>query len=109
MREQMKDTQQDEELIAAFKFFGAKDENDIINFETLQNALNRDENKENETFGDEDLMMIFNEIAGASSKPITSTNSNEKQMASIHGNSEDAESKQKGISFKDFMLMMMAK
>ena len=35
MREQMKDTQQDEELIAAFKFFGAKDENDTITFETL--------------------------------------------------------------------------
>ena len=36
MKEQHSDAEKDEELIAAFKFFGAKDENDIISFETLQ-------------------------------------------------------------------------
>ena len=71
MNEQMKDTQQDEELIAAFKFFGAENENDFITFDVLRNALNNEDNKENEQFTDEELEIIFNETAGASSKPIT--------------------------------------
>ena len=102
MKEQMKDTQQDEELIAAFKLFGAKDHEDHINFETLQFYLREEEN---ETFSDEDLEMLYSEIAGASNKPMNSSN----DPGSLRQLEEDSAQKNKGISFKDFMLMMMAK
>ena len=109
MNEQMKDTQQDEELIAAFKFFGAENENDSITFETLRNALNNEDNKENEQFTDEELEIIFNETAGASSKPITQGATGNVMQESILKNNDEDENQPKGINFKDFMLMMMAK
>ena len=98
MKEQMKDQQQDEELIAAFKFFGAQDEHDKISFETMKEALKAQEEND---FTDEDLLLIFNEIAGASEKPITG--------GTKENRSQDDGAANQLLSFKDFMLMMMAK
>ena len=56
----------DEELIAAFKVFGAKDENDTISFHRLEQALK--EINSLEEFEAGELRLIFNEIEGASRK-----------------------------------------
>ena len=66
MAEQMQQQEQDEELIAAFKVFGAKSSDDIISFETLEGALK--EMDSYDEFKDEELRLIFNEVAGASQR-----------------------------------------
>ena len=58
----------DEELIAAFKAFGASSVDDKITFEKLKDALA--EQGAHEEFNDEDLQIIFDEIAEASNKPL---------------------------------------
>ena len=58
---------QDEELIAAFKIFGAESIEDEISIDRLKVALEACESNE---FDDEELRIIFDEIAGASKKPM---------------------------------------
>ena len=92
--------EEDEELIAAFKKFGATDVNDVISIETLRDNLM---NLGAEEFNDEDLWLIFDEIAGASKKPLL------RDTKSANSNGFDPANTKHGISFEDFMLMMMAK
>lgn len=98
MSEQMSDKAQDEELIEAFKSFGVNDENQLISKEMLDGYLRAND----EVFKQEDLDLIFDEIAGASKKPI---------IGQSHTDADNAggAAQKEGISFKDFMLMMMAK
>ena len=65
MADQMQGQKQDEELIAAFKYFGADSEKEVITFERLQAVLHKDD----EGFAPGELKIIFDEIAGASRKP----------------------------------------
>ena len=102
MADQMSAQEQDEELIAAFKIFGASGPDDIISLEGLSNALeNMEANKE---FEEGELKIIYDEIAGASRKPMLL---NEGQVRPI--GYDDPVDQREGISFTDFMLMMMAK
>ena len=55
----------DEELIAAFKMFGADDVESSVTVEKLRGVLAEN----GEVFTETELNMIFEEIAGASEKP----------------------------------------
>ena len=91
MAEQMQSTPQDEELIAAFKLFGANSSEDVISFEKLKDTLSGMGSLEE--FKDDELQLIFGEVAGAS-----------QRTSGDNGSGESV-----GISLTDFMLMMMAK
>ena len=93
MAEQMQQQEQDEELIAAFKLFGAKSAEDVISYETLEESLR--ELQTLDEFKDDELRIIFDEIAGASQRTTA------EDDESLNGSP--------GISLTDFMLMMMAK
>ena len=101
MADQMMAQEQDEELIAAFKLFGADDINGQITLENLEAAIKQYEGEE---FTQEELTIIFDEIAGASKKPQMRNPRLKNQHSSL-----DDEILPRGISFTDFMLMMMAK
>ena len=79
MFEEMKEQMHDEELIEAFKFFGAKNDRDGITKKMLGDKLKELDEKITE----DELDLLFEE-----------TCMNEKQEQ---------------ITFEDFMLMMMAK
>ena len=66
MADQMMAQEQDEELVAAFKLFGAPDINGQISLQSLEDAIKQYEGEE---FTQEELAIIFDEIAGASKKP----------------------------------------
>ena len=93
MAEQMQQQEQDEELIAAFKLFGAKSAEDVISYDTLEESLR--ELATLDEFKDDELRIIFDEIAGASQRTTA------EDDESLNGSP--------GISLTDFMLMMMAK
>ena len=66
MSDHMLQQEPDEELIAAFKFFGVEDVDDQISIEKLSEVLAAN----GDNFTDTELKMIFEEIAGASRKPL---------------------------------------
>ena len=103
----MHQQEQDEELIAAFKLFGASDVRDTITFDALKNSLSDLDPGE---FNDEELKIIFDEIAGASKKPNMKMRAPSVgvQRDNLNGDSVN-ENGERGINFTDFMLMMMAK
>ena len=100
MADQMMAQEQDEELIAAFKRFGPSDVKDVITLESLATAIKKHDGEE---FKEEDLTLIFNEISGAAKKPKRGGSG---AFNSGHGQDNG---EPRGISFTDFMLMMMAK
>ena len=107
MADQMHQQEQDEELIAAFKLFGAENVKDVIKFDQLQAALDELDGGE---FKEDELQIIFDEIAGASKKP----NMRQRGPGSLARDNSNADNLNnddgaRGISFTDFMLMMMAK
>ena len=68
MADQMSAQEQDEELIAAFKVFGASGPDDVIGYEGLAQAL--EEMEANKEFEEGELKIIYDEVAGASRKPM---------------------------------------
>ena len=77
MADQMQAQEQDEELIAAFKIFGAESIEDEITMDQLKVALEECDSNE---FDEEELQIIFDEIAGASKKPMMKQRSKQQSL-----------------------------
>ena len=69
---------------------------------TIENLAKAIKEEDGEDFDSEELKIIFDEIAGASLKK-------KKRGSSTQRSIDNLEDEVKGISFTDFMLMMMAK
>ena len=91
MSDQMKEQTHDEEMVGLFKSFGPSNVSEAITIGGLDNALR----EADEIFKPEELQMIFDELAGAT-KRATMTAERKFQNSN-------------GITFHDFLLMMLPK
>ena len=91
MSDCLKEREQEEEMVELFKAFGATDINDVITVGDLDKALQQG----GESLNDKDLNLIFEELAGATKRQFQQPEKRYQRAT--------------GLSFPDFLLMMMPK
>jgi Ca2+-binding EF-hand superfamily protein len=87
----MQENEAEEDFVSLFKSFGAIDINDVITVGNLDQAMK----EEGENLRDEELQLIFEELAGTSKRAQQSA---ERRYA-----------RATGLTFHDFLLLLLAK